>query len=139
MCDYSLHCVASRDAKANETLVTTNFAGTSTRGFASPSNLKVAICLRPGTEIAFEKTPLKDRPLINKALPDRVARFRQVELDNATTHHDALEFPNGTIVKLDDLVVGQRARVVQLPLAGSLPEDGIGDQVLGTVRQHERA
>jgi hypothetical protein len=44
-----------------------------------------------------------------------VARFRQVELDNSSVHHDALEFPNGIIVKLNDLKVGQRARIVQLP------------------------
>jgi hypothetical protein len=30
-------------------------------------------------------------------------------------HHDALEFPDGTIVKVNDLVLGQRARIVQLP------------------------
>jgi len=35
MCDYSLHAVASRPAKVGETLVTTSFYGTSTRGFAA--------------------------------------------------------------------------------------------------------
>ena len=53
MCDYSLHAVATRPAEVAETLVSTNFF-TGTHGFASPDDPKVAVCLRPGTEIAFE-------------------------------------------------------------------------------------
>jgi hypothetical protein len=115
MCDYSLHCVASRAAEAAETLVVTNFHGTSTRGFASPGETAVAVCLRPGTEIAFEEEAYREGALFRRKLGDRVARFRQVDLDTPTVHHDALEFPDGTIVKVNDLVVGQRARIVQLP------------------------
>jgi len=115
MCDYSLHCVASRAAEAAETLVVTNFYGTSTRGFASPKDPTVAVCLRPGTEVAFEDEARKEGAIFNRKVGDRVARFRQVELDNAMVHHDALEFPDGTIVKVNDLVLGQRARIVQLP------------------------
>jgi hypothetical protein len=44
-----------------------------------------------------------------------MARFRQIDLDKASHHHDALEFSNGTIVLLTDLVAGQRATVLQLP------------------------
>jgi hypothetical protein len=54
MCDYSLHAVASRPAKVGETLVTTSFYGTSTRGFAAKQEPGVAVCLLPGTELAFE-------------------------------------------------------------------------------------
>ena len=93
----------------------TNFRGTSTRGFASPGDPTVAVCLRPGTEIAFEQEACREGLLFRKKIGDRVARFRQVELDNPTVHHDALEFPDGTIVKVNDLLVGQRARIVQLP------------------------
>ena len=39
MCDYSLHAVATRPAKVGETLVTTTFRGTATRGFAAQSDL----------------------------------------------------------------------------------------------------
>ncbi len=53
MCDYSLHAVASRPAKVGETLVTTTFRGTSTRGFASIDEPEVAVCLLPGTELGF--------------------------------------------------------------------------------------
>jgi len=115
MCDYSLHCVASRAAQAAETLMVTNFRGTSTRGFASPGEPTVAVCLRPGTEIAFEQEAYREGVFFRKKIGDRVARFRQVELDNPTVHHDALEFPDGTIVKVNDLLAGQRAQIVQLP------------------------
>ena len=115
MCDYSLHCVASRAAEPAETLVVAKFFGTSTRGFASPDVPSVAVCLRPGTEIAFEKEACRQGLLLRRSLGYRVARFRQIEVDNLAVHHDALEFPDGTIVKVNNLALGQRARVVQLP------------------------
>jgi hypothetical protein len=57
MCDYSLHSVRTRPAKVGEKLVTHNF-GTGTRGFAAPEDCSVAVCLLPGTELAFEN-PVK--------------------------------------------------------------------------------
>jgi hypothetical protein len=45
----------------------------------------------------------------------RLARFRQVNLEKPTAHHDALEFANGEIVLLTRLVEGQTAAVLQLP------------------------
>src|SRR5215468_6962338 len=139
MCDYSLHCVASRAAQAAETLMVTNFRGTSTRGFASPGEPTVAVCLRPGTEIAFEQEAYREGVFFRKKIGDRVARFRQVELDNPTVHHDALEFPDGTIVKVNDLLAGQRARIVQLPAEPKIetaepkqePARGTPDLVMG--------
>jgi hypothetical protein len=53
MCDYSLHSVRTRPAKVGEKLVTHNF-GTGTRGFAAPEDCSVAVCVLPGTELAFE-------------------------------------------------------------------------------------
>jgi hypothetical protein len=41
------------------------------------------------------------------------AIFRQVNKDNPHTHHDALEFPDGQMVLLNDLFEGQRATVLQ--------------------------
>src|ERR1700675_2961131 len=55
MCDYSLHAIASRPAKVGETLISTNFRGSATLGFASPAEPDVAVCLLPGTELAFEE------------------------------------------------------------------------------------
>jgi hypothetical protein len=55
MCDYSLDLVASRPAKVGDKLVTTKFQDSMTRGFAAIGDPNVAVCLLPGTEIAFEK------------------------------------------------------------------------------------
>ena len=114
MCDYSLHAVATRPAEVAETLVSTNFA-TGTHGFASPGDPKVAVCLRPGTEIAFENDVQTDGMMFRKNIGVRLARFRQINLKQPYQHHDALEFSNGAIVLVTDLAAGQRATVLQLP------------------------
>ena len=54
MCDYSLHGVATRPAKVGDQLVTTQFWNTTTRGFSAAEEPRVAVCLLPGTEVAFE-------------------------------------------------------------------------------------
>ena len=54
MCDYSLHSVASRPAKVSDKLTTWDF-GTGTIGFAAAENARVAVCVLPGTELAFSK------------------------------------------------------------------------------------
>lgn len=118
MCDYSLHNVASRPAKVGDKLTTTRFIHSITRGFAAVDDPTVAVCLMPGTEIAFESDVEWDHPfkLFRKQKIDqRVARFRQVNMDNPNTHHDALEFPSGQVVLITQLYEGQRASVLQLP------------------------
>ena len=52
MCDFSLQSVRSRPAKVGDKLVTHNF-GTGTRGFAAVDDSELAVCLMPGTELAF--------------------------------------------------------------------------------------
>jgi hypothetical protein len=117
MCDYSLH-VASRPAAAGQRLVTSRFHGSMTHGFTELREPAVAICLLPGTEIAFDREA-KAEPnfhlMPKRRIGERVARFRQVALDKPTAHHDALEFANGEIVLLTRLVEGQIATVLQLP------------------------
>ena len=54
MCDYSLHNVRSRPAKVEDKLVSTTFCNSITRGFAAVGEPNVAVCLLPGTEVAFE-------------------------------------------------------------------------------------
>ena len=121
MCDYSLHGVAARSARIGDKLVTTHFWNTTTRGFSAVDQPRVAVCLLPGTEVAFEnkvERHLTGFQLLfgrSKPLPHRVARFRQVNTDNPCTHHDALEFPDGHVVLLTHLREGQRATVLQLP------------------------
>ena len=46
---------------------------------------------------------------------NKVARFRQLNMDRPNVHHDALEFPDGQVVKLTRLRAGQHATVLQLP------------------------
>ena len=118
MCDYSLHDVASRPAKVGDKLVSTQFPNAITRGFADPAEPRVAVCLMPGTELAFEKDVECDasfRFLPTRKSTQRVARFRQVNLNRPAAHHDALEFPDGKIVLVTDLCEGQSATVLQLP------------------------
>ena len=137
MCDYSLHHVASRSAKVADKLVSTNFIGTITRGFAEVGAPNVAVCLLPGTEIAFDReVAYYDLPgLPTVKLAQNVARFRQVEKDKPHVHHDALEFPDGRIVLLTALCEGQYATVLQLP-ASPLPE---GEAKESTPEQADRA
>lgn len=120
MCDYSLQSVASRSARVGDKLVSTMFAGTFTRGFAAVGCANVAVCLLPGTEIAFENNAEK-RPVFRffgkPKLRQKVARFCKVNSDRDCVHHDALEFPNGRVVLLTDLVEGQHVTVLQLPVS----------------------
>jgi len=122
MCDYSLHYVASRPAKVGDKLVSTNFSNSITRGFAEVGEPNVAVCLLPGTELAFE-AEIECHDAFGRLGPsvplrrfsEKVARFRQVNMDQPHVHHDALEFADGQIVLVTQLREGQRATVLQLP------------------------
>jgi len=145
MCDYSLHDVSSRPAKIADKLVATELARSNTRGFAAvgergaklvihDSPPKVAVCLLPGTELAFDDEVRYERAfsLFGKArVNHKVARFRQIDVNDPHVQHDALEFPNGQILKVTQLVDGQIATVLQLPVATEHPEH--------TERRHARS
>jgi hypothetical protein len=76
MCDYSLHAMASRPAKVGETLITTTFPRTPTRGFAAEGEPGVAVYLLPGTELAFEQDVKYDQGWIwTRTTSFRVAKF----------------------------------------------------------------
>src|SRR2546429_8894955 len=102
MCDYSLQHVASRPAKIEDKLVVTKFSNSITRGFAAVGEPHVAVCLMPGTEIAFDEN-VECEPSFgigifrNKKIGQRLARVRQIKMDKAMTHHDAFEFPDGQV------------------------------------------
>lgn len=119
MCDYSLEQHASRAAVAGDQLVTTAFPGSTTLGFATGDAPGVAVCLKPGTELAFAR-PVAFSGLFRfllqaQAHECRTARFRHVNENNPLLHHDALEFANGQVVLLTHLRPGQGAVVLQLP------------------------
>ena len=129
MCDYSLQFVSSRPAMVGDKLVSTKFRNSITGGFAAVGEPNVAVCLLPGTEVTFEKEveyePRGFFPnwMPRKKLGEKVARFRQVKKEQPHVHHDALEFPDGQIVLLTQLFVGQHGTVLQLPAAPRTVEE----------------
>jgi hypothetical protein len=109
--------VASRPAKVGETLITTTFRGTSTRGFASEREPAMAVCMLPGTELAFaQEVKYDNRWIWTRTLDWRVGVFNQIEPDAPDRHHDAIEFPDGSHVLVTQLCEGQRVTVLQLPV-----------------------
>ena len=86
MCDYSLESVRSRPAKVGDKLTTRDF-GTSTRGFAAAEDARVAVCVLPGTELAFSgPVTLTDHRFVAgwkvEILAHATAIFRQVTRTN---------------------------------------------------------
>jgi hypothetical protein len=122
MCDYSLNAVQSRPARAGDMLITSEFRSSLTRGFSAVGEPGVAVCVSPGTELAFSEDAVCDHPFASLfprmrfgSIGARLARFRKVNQRATDTHHDALEFANGKVVLLTKLRLGQRATVLQLP------------------------
>ncbi len=118
MCDYSLQKIASRPAQVGDRLTTRNF-GTGTGGFAAHEDSSVAVCLVPGTELAFSADVTIPVPGLiwtrMAKLGHKTAIFRQINKDIPQTHHDALELPDGKMILLTQLSEGQQAVVLQLP------------------------
>ena len=118
MCDYSLYSIKSRPAKIGDRLTVRHF-GTGTRGFAASEDATVAVCVLPGTELAFadeiKRLQLRLWPRHDKVIKHKTAIFRQINKEKVVAHHDALEFPDGQIVLLTSLSEGQQATVLQLP------------------------
>ena len=123
MCDYSLHAVASRPAKVGEALITTTFHGTSTRGFASESDPHIAVCMLPGTELAFAANVKYDNRWIwARSINFQVGKFAEIDPHIPHRHHDAVEFPDGSHVLVTQLCEGQRVTVLQLPVVNPVSE-----------------
>jgi hypothetical protein len=84
--------------------LTTRDFGTGTRGFAASEDPSVAVCVLPGTELAFaheiERLPASLWPWRHSAIGHKAAIFRQINKGRIAAHHDALEFPDGDIVLL---------------------------------------
>jgi hypothetical protein len=132
MCDYSLQNIRSRAAKVGDKLMTVDFFS-GTRGFASQDDLSTAVCVLPGTELAFAgEIRRSDMPILSwikerlgKApkTQHRTAIFRQINKEIAATHHDALELPDGQVMLLTRLRPGQKATVLQLPAQPRAPDE----------------
>jgi hypothetical protein len=119
MCDYSLMHVASRPAKVADKLVSTAFKSSMSRGFCAQEDPATAVCILPGTELKFEQditvSAYSWMLPVDKVLPYRTARFRQINKEVIHAHHDALELPDGTLVLVTCLKQGQQATILQLP------------------------
>src|SRR5882672_11442761 len=89
MCDYSLHLAMSRPATVGDKLISTRFTNTPTHGFGVVGEPNVAICLLPGTEVAFDKEAEFDLGwsfFHKQKAVGTVARFRQVNMDRPNVH-----------------------------------------------------
>ena len=83
----------------------------------------MAVCILPGTEIAFDTEVICDHFLafigswrLHRKCLGKVARFRRINQHRERAHHDALEFSRGQTVLLTRLLEGQNATVLQLPV-----------------------
>ena len=118
MCDFSLTAVRSRAAKVGDRLITKDF-GHGTRGFADVNDIDCAVCVQPGTEIAFDEAITRHDNFCGsshlKNSGHKVAIFRQINKERLATHHDAMETPDGETVLLTLLCGDQHATVLQLP------------------------
>ena len=139
MCDFSLQSVRSRPAQVGDKLVTRDF-GTGTRGFSAADDAGLAVCILPGTELAFISDvsclPAGLLGWKTKTINHQTAIFRQINKDVPRAHHDALEFPDGTCVLLTSLVEGQEATVLQLPVGLHPAEGARGGEIATEVRRH---
>jgi len=119
--------VKTRDAALHDDLVTRNF-GTGTCGFADTSDLSTAVCVRPGTEIAFEK------PIVASGAIEigqyTTAIFRQINKLHERMHHDCLELPDGEELLLTYLAEGQKARILQLPAKPKTKQEALDQERL---------
>jgi hypothetical protein len=129
MCDYS-----SRLARVGDKLITTQFWDTATHGFSPVGEPKVAVSLLPGTEVVFDRevqhqvAGFRLRLFKKEAgqFRHKVARVRLVNVDNPYTHHGAIEFPDGQIMLLTHLCLGQHLTVLQLPAQATSPAEAQG-------------
>ena len=126
MCDYSLHSIKSRPATVGDKLTTRDF-GTGTVGFAASEDATVAVCVLPGTELAFAQEVKRLPTLLwewqGRVIKHTTAIFRQINKERMWAHHDALEFPDGQVVLLTFLSEGQQATVLQLPAEPKTPAE----------------
>ncbi|HLH48154.1 MAG TPA: hypothetical protein VKV96_02330 [Roseiarcus sp.] len=103
----------------------------------------MAVCVQPGTELAFDNEVLTSydfsflRRFWRRKSRGKVAQFRQVNMHRPNVHHDALEFPDGEIVMLTSLRPGQHARVLQVP-AKRPDSTGAPSEEQGVFELHRR-
>src|SRR5262249_31154205 len=107
-----------RPAKIGDKLTTHQFNGCTT-GFAAPEDANMAVCVLPGTELAFTKEVRCEPSWLlrcnERTFSHATAIFRQVKQAPHCAQHDRCESPDTEMVLLSDLAGGQGATVLQLP------------------------
>ena len=106
--------VAVQFAKTGDKLVTTRSTAC---GFAAFGKPDAPVSLLSGTELAFEKDIKYYHrfSLLRFSRGYKTAKFRHFNVGTPGEEHDAIEFPNGQIVMVSELVGGQAATVLQVP------------------------
>jgi hypothetical protein len=142
MCDYSLQHAKSRAANVGDKLVTGQIVSASpytgemsnsyTRGVHAEDDNTTAVCLLPGTELAFAQAPIRFFGL-EIGRQDKIATFRQINKEQPCMHHDAIEFVDGEVKLLHELEVGQRLTVLQLPAQPKTPTEAAEQKRLEVV------
>jgi hypothetical protein len=146
MCDYSLMAVPNRLAREGEELVTHRFS-TGSLGLASPVDVKrlrepqpaskrgfwcvmreffnppkaetvAAVCIPPGARLHLQDIPSRLQNELRVGAAEEVT-FTQISA-SVNSYRDAVRFPNGREVRLQELREGQRVRVLDLSLAANL-------------------
>ena len=119
MCDYSLMGLPTRLAAEREELVVHRFP-TGTIGLASPLDLTgrrtdeaPAVCIPPGTRLLLRDIPILLRCKL-KVDGEEEVTFTQITAA-ANSHRDAVRFGDGREVRLQELTVGQRVRLLGIP------------------------
>jgi len=146
MCDYSLMAVPNRLAQEGEDLVTHRFP-TGSLGLASPADLKraadpptparksfwcavkdffnppktepvPAVCIPPGARLRLQDVPARLQHELGVGVAEDVV-FTQISAA-VNSYRDAVRFPNGREVRLQELREGQRVRMLDLSMADKL-------------------
>jgi len=146
MCDYSLMAVPNRLAQEGEELVTHRFP-TGSLGLASAADARrlssaatlrkksfwqnvreffdppraeqvCAVCIAPGARLMLYDIPTRLQLELGVGTSAAVT-FTQITA-SANAYRDAIRFPNGREVRLQELREGQRVRVIDLSAAEEL-------------------
>lgn len=119
MCVYSVNAERTRKASRGQKVVTHDFGHTI--GFAAENDrdeVKAAICLFAGSELSFRDRPHYFRDF-ERHEPARAhhrdATVRQINAGFGI--EDAVEFPDGFVLPLRQLKIGQAAKVLSIAAA----------------------
>ena len=122
MCDYSLAGVKTRPAKVGDKLVTQRIQPHNDARLRLSGRFEPLRFASSGNGVVLLRRSWRERVWFwnRNVIHHKTAIFRQLNLTNPNTHHDALEFPDGQVVLLTLLHEGQQATVLQLPASAGV-------------------